>query len=39
LDSHLVWPQTAVSFAGKTPEGSHLRVRYFEKVKLKPAAT
>ena len=38
LDDHLVWPQTAFSFAGRTTEGNHLRVRYFEQAKLKPVA-
>jgi len=39
LDDHLVWPQTKFSFAGTTSEGAHMRVRYFEQVKLKPATT
>lgn len=35
LDDHLVWPETQFSYVGTTAEGSQLRVRYFEQVKMK----
>jgi GNAT superfamily N-acetyltransferase len=35
FDQHLTWPHLQFSFIGKTPDGNHLRVRYFEEIKLK----
>tara|TARA_R110002073_G_scaffold1364_23_gene9617 strand:+ start:6772 stop:7305 length:534 start_codon:yes stop_codon:yes gene_type:complete len=35
LNDHLVWPETQFHFAGVADGGSHLRVRYFEQVKMK----
>lgn len=35
LPPQLLWPKTQFSFFGRRPGGEHLRVRYFDQVKLK----
>ena len=35
FSQQLRWPKTQFSFIGRTQSGNHLRIRYFETVKLK----
>jgi len=35
FDEHLFWPSTQFSFLGRMPNGDHLRIRYFDEVKLR----